>query len=116
MRNKIISKIVIMAIVLSFMMTINVAPTFATAEEPFLGEVHLMSFDFPPKGWALCRGQILSISQNTALFSLIGTKYGGDGRTTFALPNLEDAEPQTGQAGYGMHYCIALQGVFPPRD
>src|ERR1700748_414907 len=56
--------------------------------EPFLGEIRLMSFVFAPKGWALCNGQLLPINQNQALFSLLGTTYGGDGRINFALPDL----------------------------
>jgi microcystin-dependent protein len=61
--------------------------------EPFLGEVKIVSFNFPPKGWALCNGQLLPINQNQALFSLLGTIYGGDGRVTFALPNLQSRTP-----------------------
>lgn len=57
--------------------------------EPFLGEIRLVSFNFAPNGWALCNGQIMSIAQNTALFSLMGTTYGGNGTSTFALPNLQ---------------------------
>jgi len=56
--------------------------------EPFLGEIRPFGFNFPPRGWALCDGQILPIAQNPALYSLLGTTYGGDGRTTFALPDL----------------------------
>ncbi len=56
--------------------------------EPFVGQLMTVGFNFAPRGWALCDGQLLPISQNTALFSLIGTTYGGDGRTTFALPDL----------------------------
>jgi len=56
---------------------------------PFLGQISTFGFGFPPKGWALCNGQTLAISQNQALFSLLGTQFGGDGRTTFALPNLQ---------------------------
>src|SRR6476646_11574439 len=56
--------------------------------EPFLSEIRIMSFGFPPKGWALCDGQLLPINQNQALFSLLGTTYGGDGRVNFALPDL----------------------------
>jgi microcystin-dependent protein len=56
--------------------------------EPFLSEIKIMSFGFPPKGWALCNGQLLPINQNQALFSLLGTTYGGDGRVNFALPDL----------------------------
>lgn len=56
---------------------------------PFLAEIRIFPFNFAPKGWALCNGQLLPISQNTALFSLLGTQYGGDGRSNFALPNLQ---------------------------
>lgn len=56
--------------------------------EPFLSEIRIFSFNFPPKGWAFCNGQLLPINQNQALFSLLGTTYGGDGQTNFALPNL----------------------------
>jgi microcystin-dependent protein len=61
--------------------------------EPFLSELRIMSFDFPPKGWALCNGQLLPINQNQALFSLLGTTYGGDGRVNFALPDLRARVP-----------------------
>ncbi len=60
---------------------------------PFLSEIRIMSFGFPPKGWALCNGQLLPINQNQALFSLLGTTYGGDGRVNFALPNLQGNVP-----------------------
>ena len=63
-----------------------------------------------PRGWALCNGQILAINQNQALFSLLGTTYGGDGRATFALPDLSTAAP------YGMTYTICMEGVFPGLD
>lgn len=56
--------------------------------EPFLGQITMVAFDFAPRGWAFCDGQLLSIAQNTALFSLFGTTYGGDGRTSFGLPDL----------------------------
>src|ERR1700761_2259426 len=61
--------------------------------EPFLSEIRLMSFGFPPKGWAQCNGQLLPINQNQALFSLLGTTYGGDGRVNFGLPNLQGRTP-----------------------
>jgi microcystin-dependent protein len=61
--------------------------------EPFLGQIMMVGFNFPPRGWALCDGQLLQISQNQALFSLLGTTYGGDGRTTFALPDLRGRVP-----------------------
>jgi microcystin-dependent protein len=59
----------------------------------FIGEIRLMAFNFPPKDWAFCNGQLLPINQNQALFSLLGTTYGGDGRVTFALPNLRGRVP-----------------------
>lgn len=61
--------------------------------EPFLSEIRIMSFNFAPKGWALCNGQVLPINQNQALFSLLGTTYGGNGQTNFALPNLQGRTP-----------------------
>jgi microcystin-dependent protein len=61
--------------------------------EPFLSEIRIMSFNFAPKGWAMCNGQLLPINQNQALFSLLGTTYGGNGQTTFALPNLRGQVP-----------------------
>lgn len=61
--------------------------------EPFLSEIRLMSFSFPPKGWALCNGQLLPINQNQGLFSLLGTTYGGDGRVNFGLPDLRGRVP-----------------------
>lgn len=115
MKRKRISIIMITMLIISFILSLNTVQTFAGSAEPFIGEVHLMAFDYPPRGWALCRGQILNIAQNQALYSLIGTIFGGDGTTTFALPNLEEAEPKAGEPNYGMHYCIALTGIYPSR-
>jgi microcystin-dependent protein len=61
--------------------------------DPFIGEIKMVGFNFPPRGWALCNGQLLTIAQNTALFALLGTTYGGNGLTTFGLPNLQDRTP-----------------------
>src|SRR5207247_10707308 len=61
--------------------------------EPFLSEIRILSFSFPPKGWALCDGQLLPINQNQALFSLLGTTFGGDGRVNFGLPDLRSRAP-----------------------
>ena len=70
--------------------------------DQFLAEIRIFPFNFPPTGWAFCDGQLMPISQNTALFALLGTYYGGDGKSTFALPNLQGAAPmQTGQ-GQGL--------------
>ena len=68
--------------------------------EPFLSEIRIMSFGFAPKGWALCNGQLLPINQNQALFSLLGTTYGGDGRVNFALPNLQGRTPMHMGSGH----------------
>jgi microcystin-dependent protein len=70
--------------------------------EPFVAEIRIVAFNFAPRGWAFCDGQLLPISQNTALFSLIGTTYGGDGRTTTALPNLQGRAPMHPGRGPGL--------------
>ena len=68
--------------------------------EPFLAEVRIMSFGFPPKGWATCDGQLLPINQNQALFSLLGTTFGGDGRVNFGLPDLRGRTPMHMGSGH----------------
>jgi microcystin-dependent protein len=68
--------------------------------DPFLGEVKIVSFNFPPKGWAYCNGQLLPINQNQALFALFGTTYGGNGQTNFALPNLRGRVPMHMGGGF----------------
>ena len=70
--------------------------------EPFLGEIRAFGFNFAPRGWAMCSGQILPIAQNTALFSLLGTTYGGNGQTTFALPDLRGRAPVHQGQGPGL--------------
>lgn len=70
--------------------------------DPFLAEIRIVGFTFAPKGWATCDGQLLPISQNTALFSLLGTTYGGDGKSTFALPNLGGSAPMHPGQGPGL--------------
>jgi len=72
------------------------------AQDPFLGEIRMFAGNFAPRGWALCDGQLLPISNNTALFSLLGTTYGGDGRTTFALPDLRGRAPIHAGQGPGL--------------
>ena len=107
--------------------------------EPYLGEIRVFAFNFPPQGWAQCNGQLLPISQNTALFQLLGSVYGGDGTTTFALPDYRNRaavhtspDLPMGQMGGGQgvqsgvgavttltlsaNFCIAIQGVFPMRS
>jgi len=80
-------------------------------QDPWLGEIALVAFNFAPQGWAFCNGQLLSIAQNTALFSLLGTTYGGDGQTTFALPNLQSRVPIHFGQGTGLSpYLLGATG------
>jgi len=81
-------------------------------DEAFVGEVRAMPFGFVPHGWAPCQGQVLPVTENTALYSLLGNIYGGAAPTTFALPNLA---PLKGKSG-SLQYCIAVQGLFPTRS
>ena len=71
--------------------------------DPFVAEIRMFPFNFAPKGWAFCDGQLLPLSQNTALFSLLGTTYGGDGKSTFALPDLQGRAPM--HPGQGQGQC-----------
>src|SRR5512140_2511864 len=71
---------------------------------PFVAEIRIFCFNFAPVGWAFCNGQILPISQNTALFSLLGTMYGGDGKSTFGLPNFQGSAPMQWGQGPGLSY------------
>ena len=79
--------------------------------DPFIGEIRLVPFNFAPRGWAICAGQLLPINQNQALFALLGTTYGGDGRTTFALPDLRGRIPiGAGQPPAGSSYPLGATG------
>ena len=79
--------------------------------DPFVAEIRMFAGNFAPTGWAQCNGQLLPISQNTALFSLLGTYYGGDGKSTFALPNLQGSTPVgQGQGGGLSEYFLGQQG------
>jgi microcystin-dependent protein len=82
--------------------------------DPFVAEIRMFGFNFPPKGWASCSGQLLPLSQNTALFSLLGTYYGGDGKSTFALPNFIDRSPVSqGQSTTGTTYDLGQSSGVP---
>ena len=90
--------------------------------EPFLGEVRMVAFNFAPRGWAFCDGQLLSVSQYSSLFSILGTTYGGDGRTTFGLPDLRGRAPvhvstsrTLGQKGGEERHTLTAQ-EFPTHD
>lgn len=80
--------------------------------EVFIGQIAQFPYTFAPAGWAYCDGRKLPIAQNMPLFSLMGTQFGGDGRTDFALPNLE---PTRTVDGNEVRYFIALEGIFPSR-
>jgi microcystin-dependent protein len=86
-------KIFIKSMVLFFILGVFTSAPNADAQEPYLGEIRMFAGIFPPRGWAFCDGQMLAVSQHDALFSLLGTIYGGDGRTTFALPDLRGRVP-----------------------
>jgi microcystin-dependent protein len=79
----------------------------------FLGIIKAFPYEFVPRGWTLCDGHLMNIQQNTALFALLSNRFGGDGKTTFAVPDLRGAEPD---AGGLCRYYIATMGLFPPRD
>jgi microcystin-dependent protein len=80
--------------------------------QPYVGEIRMVGFNFPPAGWALCNGQLMPISENDALFNLIGTTYGGDGQQTFALPNLQSRVPLHMGTSQGSSYPLgAMAGV-----
>lgn len=79
--------------------------------EPFLAEIRIMGFNFAPRGWAFCDGQILPINQNQSLYSLLGTTYGGDGQTSFALPDFRGRTPiHTGQPAGGSNHTLGQKG------
>ena len=84
---------------------------YASIAEPALAEVQLFAGTFAPRGWAFTEGQIIRVSENQSLFALLGTTYGGDGRTTFALPDMRCLE-----ADNGPRHIIALTGIFPSRN
>ncbi|MQY30934.1 phage tail protein [Nocardia aurantia] len=81
--------------------------------EPFLGQISVFPYSFAPQGWAWCEGQVLPVAQNQALFSLLGSQFGGDGTKTFVLPNLKKQDDALGE---GLRYAIAMEGTFPNRD
>jgi microcystin-dependent protein len=80
--------------------------------EPFIGETRAFPYDFIPQGWAPCQGQLLPIPEYVPLFTLLSTRYGGDGSTCFGLPKIE---PLAAENGTSLTWCIALTGLFPQR-
>ena len=93
-------KLIVLAFVMMSMFKVS------AQTEPFIGDISIVAFPFAPKGWALCNGQLLPIAQNQVLFSLLGTTYGGNGTTNFALPNLQGRVP----IGYGDGYQLGEMG------
>ncbi|MGF1728812.1 phage tail protein [Photobacterium kasasachensis] len=83
--------------------------------EPFIGEIRMFTCNYAPRGWAFCDGSLLQISQHTTLFSIISTFYGGDGRTTMALPNLQGRAPMNPRMGPGLSYYVLGQSAGIPR-
>ena len=88
--------------------------------EGYIGDVLLWAPNFAPRNWAFCEGQTLAISQNQALFALLGTQYGGDGRVTFKLPDMRDPQNPGYHKGFGpdqpLKYIICMWGIFPSRN
>ena len=99
-------KIYLLLIILSF-----TTITARAQQDPFIGQISMFAGNFAPRGWAFCNGQLLSIASNTALFSILGTTYGGDGRTTFALPDLRGRVPMHAGQGPGLSHRILGQRV-----
>jgi microcystin-dependent protein len=98
---------------LAFVCCADPRPAAAQAASPYLGEIQVFAFNFCPVGWAPLNGQLMSISANVALFSLLGTTYGGDGVSTFALPKWGPIYTSNGGT---FTACIATQGVYPSRN
>jgi len=94
---------------LAFLVSLSVTPS-TPAQDRFLGSIIIVPFNFPPKGFAFCNGQLLAINTNQALFSLLGTTYGGDGRTTFALPDLRGRAPLHQGPGQVQGYALGQRG------
>lgn len=95
-----VSRYRVLLVVVVLMVVVGCVP--ASAQNPYLGEIRYVAFNFAPKGWALCNGQLLPIAQNAALFNLLGTTFGGDGQTTFALPNMQGRVPVATGTGVGL--------------
>ena len=117
MSNKRLKIFILLLVVLGGMFQLP-ALVSADATEPFVGEIDIFAFNIVPKGWMSCDGQLLPISSNTALFSLLGATYGGDGKSTFALPDLNGTNPLgvNAEGEERGNYCIAVQGIYPPRN
>lgn len=103
-------KNVVAKVLLMTMLAISPLQQSFAQGQSYISQITIFAGNFAPRGWAYCEGQLLPIAQYDQLFKVIGTKYGGDGKTTFALPNLKEAEKALG----GARYIIAIQGLYPP--
>jgi microcystin-dependent protein len=81
--------------------------------DPYIGQINLFPWKWAPRGWAKCDGSLLSVTDHQALFSLLGTTYGGDGRTNFGLPDMRGKKTVNGQR---VNYYVSLQGIYPSRN
>jgi len=79
--------------------------------DSFIGTIQLFPYSYAPKGWMRCEGQLMKITEYSALYSLLGTRFGGDGTTTFGLPNMKGKEPVP-----DVSYCIATEGIYPVKQ
>ena len=111
-------KKILKSMVLALLVSFTLTPAAHAGSEPYLGHVIIFAGGFAPRGWEFCNGQLLPIAGNEALFSLLGNEYGGDGRTSFALPNLKDKGIRilpNSNTGF-RQYIIAIQGEYPSRS
>ena len=106
-RGGVLGTLKALAIALSAIWMVASSERARAEEDPYIGQIVLFGTTFCPRGWALADGSLLPVAQNSALFALLGTTYGGDGRSTFALPNF----PQP----HGLRYCVAMTGIYPSR-
>ena len=110
MRKKKSVNLFVSILVLSFLISLTTIPSYAN-DGTFVGEIQVFPYGFAPIEWLPCDGRSLQINDNSTLFALIGTKFGGDGISTFNLPDLRGMEPKE-----GVKYCIAMEGPFPLQD
>jgi microcystin-dependent protein len=109
-------KKILKSMILALLVSLTLTPAAHAGDQPYIGDVIIFAGGFAPRGWMFCDGRLLAISQHTALYSLLGNTYGGDGRTTFALPDLRDEGIAPDKNIYFGQYIIATQGIFPSRS
>lgn len=108
--SKKVSAFMLVMLIAGMTFTANIVPVYADLES-FIGEIQLLPYSYTPMGWIECRGQVIIIQSNTALFALIGNRFGGDGTTTFAIPDMRGMEPTK-----DLRYYIAAEGIYPEHD